>query len=170
VSRAISSQHPVRSTFLIAAISVLLGIAISYFSAIASGPPRRESLAVAQGSVAWSSSYKYGIRFGFAGDKRKFVYPSKSKALGTVEGELHRSGHPRIRVLFSTENPSGPIYSNDKFFVVYEISDDRGSVRSYDEVRDAWRADDRVGVWLGAAFVFGGLGVLLLGIRQRQAR
>src|SRR5215213_345442 len=133
-SRAMASQHSARSIFLVSAVSMLFGIGITYFSANTSGPPRRDSLAVAQGSVAWTSSYKYGIRFGFAGDKRKFVYASKSNAMGAVEDALNRSDRPRLSVLFDPREPSGPIYSNDKFFTVYEISSGSGSVRTYAEV------------------------------------
>jgi hypothetical protein len=164
-SRPKFGEHSAKFTLVVALSSLLFGIGMIYTSSQPGGPPPRKSLAEVQGTVAWTMSYRHGIRFGFSGDARSFVYPSKSRELGLVEQTLTRSDHPRVSILFDPKTPGGPVFSDEKYFDVHEISVDGNVARSYEQVREAWAADDRVGIWLGVVFVISGLG---LGLCLRQ--
>jgi hypothetical protein len=160
-SHPTSSEFSKRTVFLTSLFSVLMGAGILIASARESDFPPRESLAVAHGKVAWTDRYKYGVRFGFAGDGRKFDYLTKSDDFDLVMGALKDSGRPEISVLFDPKHSTKPIYSDDAFFTVYELKSDHRLIQSYDAVREAWTDDDRIGIWLGIAFVFSGCGLPL---------
>jgi hypothetical protein len=51
---------------------------------------------------------------------------------------------------------------------VYEIGVGPKTIRPYAEVADAWRVDDRIGRWLGYAFIFAGAVFLVLHFRRRK--
>jgi hypothetical protein len=170
-----TSQAPSRQyystgqIFFWSAVHLLLGIGTIYLTINATGIPRRDSLQTASGTVAWTwSGYMNGFRFGLVGEKRSFVYSSKGNMVYVVQYALERTDHPVVSVLYDGSHTTGPIWDKT-YFSVYEVSIGRERIRSYDDVNAAWNADNRVGTWLGGAFVLSGLLLLWCAIRQGKA-
>ena len=73
--------------------------------------------------------------------------------MGLVCDTLSRPDHPVITVLYDPSHAGGPIYSKDTYHYVYELSVSGKPFRSHAEINRAWRSDETVGGWLGAAFI-----------------
>ncbi|WP_133477289.1 hypothetical protein [Cognatilysobacter segetis] len=140
-----------------AALSFLLSALMFYSWATFDGIPPRAELQAASGKVSWQESGRYGIRFRLEGEPKAFDYASKGNALGLVQNSLSRRDRPVVHVLYDPNSASGPIYSKDTYYSVYELSVAGESVRSHEDIARAWRSDEEVAVWLAALFVLSGL-------------
>lgn len=136
-----------------AVITVVLGSFILYACTRGTGIPERSKLATASGTVRWVDRGEYVISFRLTGHDRGFEYASKGRAVGRVRRALQGSGPAEATVLFNPHRSSGPVSSDERFHPVYELSVGGVAVRTYDEVQAAWRADNRIGFWLGVAFL-----------------
>jgi hypothetical protein len=119
-------------------------------------PPREELVAV-EGrleQVVPATSWKYGrpTRFRLSGDGRLMQYVSKAGRMGFVEDELQEVKQETVRVL---------VDPNDEFATVFEITIAGRPVRSYAEVADDWRGNNRFGLWVGVVSALAGLAFLL---------
>jgi hypothetical protein len=133
------------------------------------GLPSKSSLASAEGAATEYETYKYGVRFSLDNHATGFNYLSKGNASDQVAAAIASSSGKTVSVLYDPQSLGGPVYSDREYFTVFEVAVDGQSVRSYDQVAAAWRADNRVGFWGGwAAFLFG-LGYGLHSWRSRGA-
>lgn len=140
-----------------AALCFLLSGSALYSWVTFDGIPPRSQLKAASGSVSWVDSGRYGIKFGLDGVPRAFDYASKGNAVGLVQDTLSRADRPVVTVLYDPNSPSGPIYSTDKFYSVYELSIAGTPFRSHEQVDAAWRSDQRFAAWLSAIFACCGI-------------
>ena len=136
-----------------AVLSLALSVGAIYSWATFSGIPARDSLLSASGTVEWVQEYRYGIRFALKDVPRRFVYLSKGNAMGTVAAALASNGKHAVTVVYDPKRSGGPLGSSEKYFDVYEISAGGKTVRSHEQVASAWRSDERVGLYLGFAFL-----------------
>lgn len=132
------------------------------------GIPSAESLKVATGIVAGIERYKYGVRFGLVGTSELFNYPSKSNAKDRVEAALRSAGTQMISVRYEAETFK-PIYSEQRYHNIWEISVGGTSIRTYTETSSAQEQDNKIAPWLGAIFGFGGIFLGLQAYRGRKA-
>lgn len=140
-----------------AALCFLLSGMMLYSWVTFDGIPPRSQLKAASGSVSWVDSGRYGIKFGLDGVPQAFDYASKGNAMGLVRDTLSRPDRPVITVLYDPNSPSGPIYSTDKFYSVYELSIAGTPFRSHEQVEAAWRSDQRFAALVSAFFAFGAI-------------
>lgn len=123
------------------------------------GLPPKESLKTAEGVVEWIDAGDRSIAFRLRGSDGTFSYASKGGALGRVHAGLLSGQQANVSVLFDPANPVGPLWTTEKAFPVYELRAGAEAVRSYESVNAAWRANNRLGLWLG--LVCGAIGVCL---------
>lgn len=154
---------------LFAVFCFFLGGIMLYSWSTFTGIPPRSELQSASGPVSWVQDGKYGIKFGLMGVPKFFHYASKGNAMGVVQDTLSRSDHPVITVLYDPSNMGGPIYSNDTYYSVFELSIAGKSFRSHAEIAKAWQSDQNLAVWLAAFFLLGGVYLSLVAIRNRDA-
>jgi hypothetical protein len=122
------------------------------------------ALVEANGKLAWMNENKYGTRFGLVGVTEQFEYPSKAGDMGAVRISLRQSGNEIVSVRYEIRT-HGPIYSDDAYHDVWELTvGDRG-IRTYGETSAAWEADNRIGPWFGLVLVASGI---FLGYVSRQ--
>jgi len=133
------------------------------------GIPPRSELQTASGPVSWVRDGKYGIKFGLDGVPQSFDYASKGNAMGLVHDTLSRPDRPTVTVLYDPNSPGGPIYSNDTYYDVFELSIAGKPFRGHDEIAAAWQSDENVAVWLAAFFVLGGIYLSWAALRHRDA-
>jgi len=153
-----------RQTLLIGVVSLAMGGGICFLTTHNIGIPPASSLAVATGTVDWVRRERYAITFGLQGQARAYRYSSKANAMGLVLDRLAGAGRQPVRILYDAVHPSGPVWSDDKYNDIYELSVGGVMVRSHANMAAAYAADDRLGYWLGGAFVVAGLGVLGYGV------
>lgn len=161
-------KHIRAKNTLFPAISFLLSGMMFYSWATFDGIPARTELRSASGQVSWVRNEKYGVKFGLDGVSKSFNYASKGRAKGLVYDTLTLSDRPVITVLYDPSNPSGPIYSSDIYFSVFELSVAGKPFRSHGEIAEAWRADEHVAVWLGSLFALGGMCLAWPAFRNRR--
>jgi len=138
-----------------ALLSLLIGMGAIYSWATFNGVPSRASLKFASGRVKWTEEYRYGVRFALEGTAENFVYVSKGRAMGVVTGALTDAQRPSVSVLYDPASGSGPVGSGRSYFTVYELAANGRMVRSRGQVEQAWRSDEKVGLYLGVVFLFG---------------
>lgn len=154
---------------LFAVLSFTLSGMMFHSWATFDGIPARAALQTASGRVSWVEDGRYGVKFGLEGVSRSFDYASKGNAADLVRDALSRPDRPVVTVLYDPDNPGGPIYSNDTYHGVFELSVDGKPLRRHADVDAAWRSDENVAAWL--AFIFALLGLYLTGtaFRRRHA-
>lgn len=140
--------------------------AISAFIMLAltvSGPsvfPEKESLTDLRGTVAWVQPTRYGLRFGFEGDRRTFAYAQRSGNLPAVAAALKDLEQQPITVWIEQKSSSDTSLAHQ----VLEIRTATGALRTRDQVKESWAED----------YQFGYLVVLMLfcatGVLEYQAR
>lgn len=145
--------------WLIAALSLVGGAAllVDYFRDPTGGLPMRGDLVPAEGEVIWVDKYRYGIRFGFNDDERKFNYPSKARELGLVRQSLESASGEITTVLIDPARSSSPLYSENIYFTVFEIRVGGHVVRSYSQISEKWMNDQSLMPYLGSFGILGGL-------------
>lgn len=155
------------------ALSAVLGFAMSGFMMYSwvtfSGIPPRLKLLAAAGPVSWVHNGKYGIKFGLVGVSKSFEYSSKSNAMGVVAGALEHSGRAVVTVLYDPEQPTGPVYSSDVYYGVFEISIDGRVVQSHEQIARAWRSDQRIAPWLAVGCALAGMYLSWAAVRRAAA-
>lgn len=114
--------------------------------------PKRESLLSASGAVTAVQSGKSGVAFTLEGQVPRFHYLSKGKAIGVVEQGL-APGPGRIVGVLYEDKGSAPVLSDGIHYNVFEITLNGKPVRSYEQVRAAWHADNQIGAWLAGVFL-----------------
>ena len=150
-------------TVLALALSAVMFYAWAAFDSL----PPRESLRTATGQIDWVKSDKYGVKFALQGSSRAYEYHSKANEMGAVESRLVNTREP-ITVLYDPEDPSGPIYSDEVFHDVYELSTPTGAFRSYEEIQAAYRSDNKIALWMSPIFFC--MAIYLLVQAQRARR
>jgi hypothetical protein len=98
-------------------------------------------------------------RFGIVGDPRWFQYLSTAGDSARVERELFQAHEQPVRLL---------VDSNDRFSTVFEVVIGGRVIRSYEEVDEAWRSNQRYSIWLTC--IFSGLGLFALPKAVRSSR
>lgn len=152
-----------------AVLSFLLSGFMLYSWVTFDGIPPRSELQAASGTVSWVRRGKYGIKFGLDGVPHSFNYTSKGKAMGLVRNTLSRPDRPVVTVLLDPANPTGPIYSNDTYLRVFELSIAGKPFRSHEEIAAAWEADEELAVWLAGFFALSGVFLSWVALRDRDA-
>lgn len=139
-----------------------MGVAFlyAYFSDPTGGLPKYEELTEIEGEIDWVTSHRYGIRFGLKDNPQKLNYPSKMNALGLVRESLTTASGNKLVVLTDLNDPHSPIYSDNVYYDVFEISVADRIVRSYEESANEWLSDQRLSPYLGAFFVVSGFIIL----------
>ncbi|MHC9084206.1 hypothetical protein ACYX7E_04105 [Luteimonas sp. RIT-PG2_3] len=133
------------------------------------GLPLKTSLASAEGTATEYETYRYGVRFSLDSHPTGFNYLSKGNASDQVAAAIASSSGKTVKVLYDPQSLGGPVYSDRQYFTVFEVVVDDQSVRSYDQVAAAWRADNRVGFWGGWAALLFAVGFGLHSWRSRGA-
>ncbi len=138
---------------LLAAVSALNFLLAGLFVYLlvqgeASGLPERTQLRELQGTVKAVVKNKYDVEFQLTPLKPVFEYPSKARALVDVAGALREGGEATVLVDASkfadNEGASATIFA---------LTLNGKVIRSFDDVDQAWRADNRNAIWLVGAFV-----------------
>ena len=138
-------------------LSFVLSALMLYSWITFDGIPPRSALQSATGKVNWVQSGKYGIEFRLEGEQKSFSYASKSNAMGLVYDTLDRSDHPVVTILYQPADPSGPIYSKDRYYGVFELAVDGKPVRTHAEIAQAWKSDEQIAAWLSVALALSGI-------------
>lgn len=108
-------------------------------------------------------------RFKLRGDDRVFQYVSKGGKIGTVIGALRSAGGKTVTISIDDELFSPP-FDDIELYTVYAIEIEGVAIRRYDDVAAAWRADNVVGVYLGAFFLVVGFSVGAVGVWNNMRR
>ena len=161
------SDHSRAKLWGIALLSLALSAGMFYAWASFDGLPPRESLRSATGQIDWVRANKYGVKFALQGSERAYAYHSKGSALGIVKYVLVNTREP-ITVLYDPENAGGPIYSDEVFHDVYELSSPAGAFRRYEDIEDAYRSDNNLALWMSPIFLC--MAIYLLVQAQRARR
>lgn len=133
------------------------------------GIPPRAGLQQASGRVVWMESTRNAVRFRLEGTPQALGYLSKSNAMGQVRDALGHAGKTTVTVLFDAADVSGPLFSDERYSTVYELHVGARSVRTHQQVAQAWASDEAWAGWLGLVFaVFGLYG--LFGARRLARR
>lgn len=170
VSQLIYFGRPTRAkNALFAVLCFLLSGMMLYSWGAFDGIPARADLQTASGRVSWVQDGRYGVKFGLEGVSESFDYASKGNAVGLVHDTLSRSDRPVITVLYDPGNPGGPIYSNDVYYAVFELSVAGIPFRSHADIAAAWQSDEAVAVWLASFFALGGIYLGWTAFRHRCA-
>ncbi len=124
------------------------------------------ALVEANGKVAWVQEHRYGTRFGLVGFEARFDYPSKANRTEAVRRALNNAGDELVSIRYESDT-HGPLYSNDRYHDVWEITIGGRTIRTYAETAAAWESDNRIVPWLGAAMTLCGI---VMGFVARKAR
>lgn len=151
-----------RNGVYLGAASVILGLVILYLSGGEPGVPDRAALASATGPVQSLIKGKSSLGFSLKGDARHFQHLSKSGALPLVYQALSGDKGETVTVLFDPSQSWQPVFDDQAYHTVYEIRVSDRTLLSYEQARDAWRADQGIGNWLGMAFLFVGVAWVLI--------
>ena len=146
-----------------ALLSFLIGVAA--FVGAHSAFPDRGELSVVSGQLVQIERARLGqssrLDLQIRGVDHDFVYNAKAgDELAVLEALQARRGST-IEVVY--EKPDRPSDSA----VLYEISAAGVTIRSYEEIRETWTADNRIGVGLGWAFMVGAVYQVGRAIRAR---
>ena len=150
-------------------VSLVFGAWITWESEQGSPMPSPTALKSLQGKVEWVQTGKYGVKFAIYGASLPLDYASKGKAMGLVYDSLAAAGDKPVTVLYDPRSASGPVFSSDRYYPVYGIALGAKSVRSFNEIQEAWRADDQIGVWLGAFFMLSSCVLVVCAFLSRAA-
>ena len=146
-----------RKNMAFAALCFLLAGFALYSWLTFEGIPPRSALQSASGKVSWMQKDKYGVKFGLTGVSKSFIYASKGNAMGLVRETLSRSDDPVITVLYDPNDPSGPIFSKDTYYSVFELEVGGTPFRSHAEIAEGWQSDQNFALWLAAVLALIGL-------------
>lgn len=152
--------HYRNHSWKILAVFSLVGLATGIFCVVGINPkvgiPPQFTLLGASGRLAWMQEYEYGTRFGLVGIDQRFDYPSKARGMAVVRDSLKHSGDSIVSVRYKIDS-HGPIYSNENYHDVWELSVGNHTIRTYAESAEAWESDNRLAPWVGLAMTSCGL-------------
>lgn len=126
----------------------------SYLIDPLNGLPKKYELQEASGQLEWVKGHEYGVKFKFLDQVTIFNYMSKVNAVGLVESSLINAGNKEVRVLIKFDDVNTNLITGQKFNAIYQLEISGQSIRSYDEIKEAWASDNRVGLFLGPFFLF----------------
>ena len=132
------------------------------------GLPSESTLVAAEGSATWHRKDRHGVRFGLEGHDMSFRYLSKGNASDQVAAALGSTSGGLVRVLYDPESLDSPIHDSRKYFTVFSVSADGAPIRTYQQVADAWSADNRIAYWGGLASVLASFAFALLAFFTRD--
>ena len=139
---------------------VILTLTLSSWAIItgakAEGVPPRTVLQTASGFMSWVEKGRYSIRFGLKGDSRVFQYHSKAGLMGKVYDGLAGNPQPLVTLLVDAKGSPTSSFGFQQEFPVYEVQVSGKPLRTYQEVQDAWRSDNRLAFSLGIVIAFVG--------------
>jgi hypothetical protein len=106
--------------------------------------------------VTWWDAGRYSVRFRLTGSERGFSYRSKCGSEQVVEREISGAGVAPVRVLFQRTDREPRFWRDRVYDSVYEVEVGGRIVRSWSQVDQAIRADDRLAPWLALVFLLPG--------------
>jgi hypothetical protein len=118
------------------------------------GLPKKLELEEVSGQIEWVNEHEYGVKFKFYDHVTIFNYMSKVNAVGLVESSLNNAGNEEVKVLIKRDDIDTNLTTGQKFNAVYQIEISDQSVRSYDEIKEAWASDTKIGLYMGPFFLF----------------
>lgn len=108
------------------------------------------------------------VRFSLSTDPRHFHYLSKAGRIDEVWQALRQAGRAEVGVLIDAADSHSPPLEERTYFMAYEVRVAQDVVSTHAQVAAAWRADNRVGAWLGYAAIAAGVALFLVrSLRQR---
>lgn len=110
----------------------------------------------ASGQLSWLKKHRYGLHFVLKDQSQVFDFRRNSGADEQVKTALETAGNELVLVWYSKDT-HGPVYSDDKYHDVWTLQIGSQVIRSYPEVLAAETDNAQKAVWLGWAFVCGGL-------------
>lgn len=154
----------------LAVLTVLIPAGVALTSLAREEIPDLRSLQPSAGQVDWVDDRGSLLRFALRGEPRVYGYNGKGGRLGQVVRELKAAQGSTVSLRYAApliEPGVGPAY-----YRVWDISIEDRPVRSYEDTRRAWHADNLLGVCIGAAAWFALLVPMWLGGRayRRQRR
>jgi len=92
------------------------------------------------------------LEFRLEGQPLRFEIPSQAANLGDLGEALDAASGP-VSVLYDPNDRSHPVFSEDDFYPVYAI--ERGGVGflSYEQARQGFESDYRLGLWLSGVWL-----------------
>lgn len=150
-----------RSKVYLGVAWVIFGLVILYLSMGESGIPSRVALVSATGSVQSVTKGKSSVKFSLNGDAHHFQHLSKSGKLLPVYQALSGAKGEMVTVLFDPAQNWQPVFNENSYHTVYEIRISDRTLLSYEQASEAWQTDQHVGNWLGMAFVFIGVALVV---------
>jgi hypothetical protein len=143
-----------RRMTVLALCSLAMGLYMSVFY-----DPRLQAeadLLQASGQLNWVKTYRYGLRFALQGPPQVFDFHRNSGSSEKVKKALETAGEKLVLVRYSKDT-HGPVYSDDEYHDVWTLQIGSQVIRSYPEVLAAETDNAQKVVWLGWAFVCGGI-------------
>ena len=134
---------------------IALGIFLANYFSNNEQFPDRETLSSAKGQVSWVSYDKYSIMFKLPNYPLTFNYSKKGRGADIVYKAL--SGSEEINILYKEFRTTKMLVSNENLYGVYEVAFSEKPVRTYQEIREAWESDNKLGFWLGVFFIVSGI-------------
>jgi hypothetical protein len=128
------------------------------------GLPREDALVAVSGRLEELSESRYSIDFRLEGEAREFQYLGKARGWDRVRSALEGAEDRAVTVWIdrAEQGATGDL-------TVYAVAVDGRVVRSYDEVRDAWRRDNALAPWLAGAMLLCGVVLAFVLLRDPKA-
>lgn len=133
------------------------------------GIPRMSALGEASGRLESIDARKNGVRFRLAGRTESFEYPANGRGYGIVESALRTAGPRNVAVLFDPKARL-PAAGAGSCHDVWQVAIDGQIVRSFREVSDGWRLNNRFALGICVFFLSSGVYFAVLAIRARRLR
>ena len=133
-----------------------------HFTNLDSDVPPKTYLHEISGFIEWTEQYDYGVRFKFYSDERLFVYMSKFGEHEKVSKALRYNQGSPIYIFANLNDTIGPVYSEKRYHVVYEISKPNQMIRSHSQVSRSFRDDNKIAPFVGLGFTVFGYGFFIV--------
>ncbi len=129
----------------------------------AHGLPDRTRLKELQGTLSHVAKNKYDVEFRLDPWKATFQYLTKERALSTVAAALREGESVTVLVDGSTFADS-----EGERVTIFALTVNGKVVRTFAQVDEAWRADNRVFPWLMAVFGVATLALAATAVYERR--
>jgi hypothetical protein len=130
--------------------------------------PAREALHTHHGVVTEVQRSRSALRLRLQGSERTFRYLSKAGEMTRVREALRDAGNAAVTVRFDPATPWMSPGVDAPLYTVYELSVPGRIERTHAQVAEAWRNDERLGRWLGGAFIVIGGALTLRALVARR--
>lgn len=147
--RALTIPQSRRGLFLLGLLTIVLGGLALWSWFVFDGIPARESLARAAGTVDRVQSTRRTLRFALNGSPLLFNYSSKGGEVGLVHETLVREDRPVLEVVYDSREPFTPLFSDEKYYSIYELTANGEIIRSHADIGAEWATDQAYGLLLG---------------------